>query len=250
MEFERVRAMIYNVGQFTGIRGASMSEYVRQSGGYVRSNGSVRQRKQVLADHLMQLVAEVEPDILFLAEIRDEEYLGLIKASFHSYAIDSKYGQGFMGSLPFMRENSSGVFMREEFTLRRHYLSRGVKRLVQEVDLGNGASIFFGHFSLGKAARTKQFQDVAEIVKSVQHPIIAGDFNILHGEPELHDLMIRTGLSIVNHPDDKTFPTAEPRIALDLFLAPPSIEAVEVAVLHRAQLSDHLPVVADITLKM
>lgn len=241
--------MIYNVGQFTGIRGASMGEYLRQSGSYVRSSESVRQKKQELADHLMQLVAEVEPDILFLAEIRDEEYLDLIKSSFRSYAIDSKYGKSILGSLPFMRANSSGVFMREEFTLRRHYMSRGVKRLIQEVDLGNGASIFFGHFSLGKAARTRQFQDVAEIVKSVEHPIIAGDFNILHGEPELQELMVRTGLSIVNHPSDKTFPTAEPRMALDLFLAPPTIEAVEVAVLHRAQLSDHLPVVADITLK-
>ncbi len=241
--------MIYNVGHLTGIRG-EMSEYFFHAGRYFTPHGTAtRKRKQELADHLVQLIDEVRPDVLFLAEIRDEAYLDLIKSLFSSYAVDPKYGTTFIGALPFMKGNSSGVFMQSEFQLRRHYMSRGVKRLIQEVELGNGASLFFGHFSLGKAARTKQFQDVADLVKRVPHPIIAGDFNILHGAPELQELLVHTGLSIVNHPDDMTYPTASPRMALDLFLAPPTIEAAEVAVLHSAQMSDHLPVVADITIQ-
>jgi len=249
MAFEKVRAMIYNVGNLTGIKG-SVSEYVLQSQGYFLSEiPSVRRQKQVLADHLVELIDEVRPDILFLAEIRDESYLDLIKSMFRSHAIDRKYGTSFLASLPVLQGNSSGVFVQHDFPVERHYMSHGTKRLIQEVKIDADTSLFFGHFALGKSARAKQFQEVAQIVKPVKHPIVAGDFNILHGELELDELLARTGLSVVNHPDDKTFPTARPQMALDLFLAPPTIEAVEVAVLHGAQLSDHLPVVADITLR-
>jgi endonuclease/exonuclease/phosphatase family metal-dependent hydrolase len=71
--------------------------------------------------------------------------------------------------------------------------------------------------------------------------ILCGDFNIFRGTRELQSLAESCNLKIVNS-NGATFPAANPKRTLDLFLCPKDLHHVSAEVMSDMQGSDHLPV--------
>ncbi len=235
--------MIFNVGYLTGITGSPI-EYLIKGSRFILP--SFTQKKKA-ANALVGLIEKIKPDILFLAEVRDEAYLNPIKKLFTESHIDSKYKPGsFLNYLPFFRGNCNGVFLRSKLPVTKFFMTHGSKKLVYKVGITENCSILFAHFALGKQTRSQQFSEIAQIARKEKQSIIAGDFNIFGGTGELDELLSRANLRLVNNPTKKTFPSYQPSHVIDLFLASPSVITSHIEVLGHTLISDHLPVVADL----
>lgn len=236
-----VRVMIFNVGYLTGITGRK-SEYFF---GTVRVVSPKLFSKKRYIEKLTDIVEQTKPDILFLAEVRNESYMTSLKNLFAESHIDSKYGpKSMLNRLPFFHGNCNGVFLRSTLPAKKLFLKSGTKKLVYQVDIAENRSILFAHFALGSKTRKKQFVEVAKITTG-KEVIIGGDFNIFQGTKELQELLTESDLYLVNNATDATFPSYKPTHLLDLFLASSTVKATRIDVVQDVLLSDHLPVVVD-----
>lgn len=167
----------------------------------------------------------------------------------HYHCYHTKYGpRSLARALPMLGKQGNAVLTREEIkAVTCHYFRRGVKRLVQEVDLRD-LRIFLVHLSLGFRHRHDQLRSLYELVRSVDKPVIvAGDFNTLSDARELDLFLAATGLRSAAPPDLHTWPSRRPRLQLDFILHSPQLEVLRCEV-PRVHLSDHLPLVCDLRL--
>jgi endonuclease/exonuclease/phosphatase family metal-dependent hydrolase len=238
---KKVRIMIFNVGYLTGITGR-IWEYLFGSIRFVFPNMF---RKKDILRKLTNLIEQTKPDILFLAEVRDESYMTSIKNLFVESHIDIKYDpKSVLNSLPFFSGNCNGVFLRNPLPVKKLFIKNGTKKLLYQIDISDNCSILFSHFALGAKTREKQFSELAKIARGKQ-VIIGGDFNIFKGTNELQALTKESNVHLINNQTDKTFPSYKPVHLVDLFLASSTIKAPHIEVLNDILISDHLPVVAD-----
>ncbi|MCX6735608.1 MAG: endonuclease/exonuclease/phosphatase family protein [Candidatus Parcubacteria bacterium] len=243
---KKIRIMIYNTGYFRGLTGKT-SEYFFRFNRIVFKNTEFKDR---LSKSIASLVAESDPDILFIEETRNEPFMRYIKTLFLESHIDVKYEpKSFLRLTPFFSGNCNGVFFKHPYKMRRRYLKNGTKKLVYQVDVNESFSLFFSHFALGKATRKKQFNEIAEMINEKKQVAVAGDFNIFGGDSELKELLKKGGLEIKNNFSESTFPSFQPKHSIDLFLSSPSIKIISVKVLKGILFSDHLPVIIDIELE-
>lgn len=107
--------------------------------------------------------------------------------------------------------------------------------------------LIVAHLSLGRDCRTRQFSYLAELAADHPRTLVLGDFNCgpqeLQGHPGLRDAQLRS-LHVA-----PTFPSWNPTRSIDHVLATPGIEVRRAHVLAE-RLSDHLPVVTEISLQL
>ncbi|MDT8409448.1 MAG: endonuclease/exonuclease/phosphatase family protein [Wenzhouxiangellaceae bacterium] len=102
------------------------------------------------------------------------------------------------------------------------------------------------HLALGRRARMQQLSYVAHLVAQHKNVIIMGDLNAVPNSHEVEKFCEHAGVALPAAPPN-TFPSWEPRRAIDHIMISPSIEVLEVAALD-SQLSDHLALTTRIRL--
>ena len=206
-------------------------------------------------DSLIQFFRAQKADVLGLVEIDSGSY----RSGHRSQAdlIAQKLGKrpfcrlkynrySWWGRLPLMRKQANAFLCGKPVVYERsHFLRKGVKRLVMELELEN-VVIFIVHLALGRRCREAQLADLARLARQAKKPyLIAGDFNAFAGKIELADFMKALHLSSANRSDAPTFPSRSPRWQLDFILHSPDIRVTHFEVARDVRLSDHLPLICD-----
>ena len=237
-----MRFLLYNIRYATGPRM------------YGFLGGSHRNLNRI-ADFLRIL----EPDLIGLVEVDQGSYrsggknqvevLADSLGHYHSHSI--KYDQNsFWRRLPVIKKQGNAFLARDRIRNETfHYFSRGMKRLVIELELEH-VIVYLVHLSLGAKARHDQLGDLYNIVKNTKKPcIVAGDFNMLWGEHEIELFLAATGLRNANMNNLPTYPSSQPRRHLDFVLHCNDIEIIDFQVPY-VTFSDHLPVMVDFNVKV
>ncbi len=223
-------------------------------------NGSLRQYllkgwrylwfpKKVLG-RIIQLLRNERADLICLLEADT----GSFRTRFHSqvtemvrglglpfYASLCKYSPRSLWSrLPVFRKQHTGMMSKKEGQMMAHYLTFGMKRLVEEM-IVDGMSIFVVHLGrLSKNVRRHQLRELGLILQKCPRPyVVCGDFNIFKGLSEVRGFMEENQLRRVEHA--ASFPSVQPKKSLDLFFTSPGVQIKRAGVV-QSELSDHLPV--------
>lgn len=235
------RILLMNLGYATGIDGSASSYLLRWYRYLYTPRWIIRQIRQ----SMYQLLHREHPDLCCFVEIHHKH--GFVPHP-HAYTshIDVKYGwRSPLRFLPFFRDNCNGFFSHHPLKFTKRYFRSGTKKLIYDIELGNGLNLLLVHFSLRAETRRKQCRELKTILQGRTNVILCGDFNTLRGPRELHTLAKACNLRIVNA-RTPTFPAVHPRKALDLFLCPKAMTGVKAEVLESVQLSDHLPVMLEV----
>jgi len=106
--------------------------------------------------------------------------------------------------------------------------------------------IFIAHLALSHRGRVRQFNYLSDLIKPLRHVVVMGDLNCT---PEQIHAHARFSESLPLHPVKPllSYPSWQPRRALDHILLSRSLEAVDVQVLDHL-FSDHLPLAIDLPL--
>src|SRR3989344_867281 len=151
-----------------------------------------------------QLVAalyNLKPDILTLIEVdvgslrnrgKDEVRFLEEKLGLNNFVEKVKYPiRGWLKlfhHLPILNKQANAVLSRFPFDkIRYHVFHEGTKRMVIEatVKCPHKETLLAAHLSLGKKARTKQINELINIVNNIKTPVILmGDFNTFNGTEE------------------------------------------------------------------
>jgi len=102
------------------------------------------------------------------------------------------------------------------------------------------------HLALGRRARVQQLRYVAQLVAAHRYVVVMGDLNAGPESQELREFRERTGL-LLPHRRPATFPSWEPKRAIDHFLVSPGLDIERYEALP-STLSDHLPLTITIRL--
>lgn len=241
-----MRLMLYNMryGTGTGFKFHLPFPF----GGFFRKTGKN-------LDALIRFFREQKADVLGLVEIDSGSY----RAGHRSQAdlIAQKLGQrpfcrskynrySWWSRLPLMRRQANACLCGHPVVYERsHFLRKGVKRLVMELEL-ESVVIFVVHLAIGRRCREAQLADLSQLARKTKKPyLIAGDFNAFAGKIELKGFMEALHLCSANLADAPTFPSRSPRWQLDFILHSPGINVTHFEVGHGIRLSDHLPLICD-----
>jgi endonuclease/exonuclease/phosphatase family metal-dependent hydrolase len=146
-------------------------------------------------------------------------------------------------------QHSNGLLSRyrpnrvEEHKLPGNLPGRGAL-LVTYGEPGNELALCVAHLALGRSARQRQIQYVANLVRPYAYAVVMGDMNCSCDAPELQRLAKSAGL---HEPacEQPTFPSWRPWRRIDHILISHSLR-VNKAVVVDFHLSDHLPVSVEI----
>jgi endonuclease/exonuclease/phosphatase family metal-dependent hydrolase len=109
-------------------------------------------------------------------------------------------------------------------------------------------AVFCTHFGLDGEERLQQARELAAMMNACDGPKLAcGDFNEEIDSPAVSTLIAEAGLVDAAPGGSPTFDSTNPRKRIDLVLCDPSVRVCRVEVI-LTPASDHLPVVADITM--
>ncbi len=241
-----MRLMLYNMRYATG--SGIRFHLPFPFGGFFR-------RTHRKLDHLIEFFRSQKADVLGLVEIDAGSYRTGRRNQAETIAAHlnqrsfcrSKYAyQSLWKELPIMRQQANALVCgRPVVRERTHFLRKGVKRLVMELELEE-VVIFVVHLALSRRSRQSQLKDLARLVRDVRKPyLIAGDFNAFAGKVELAEFMEALRLCSANLTDLPTFPSRSPRWQLDFILHSPEIRITNFEVARHIRLSDHLPLICD-----
>ncbi len=241
-----MRLMLYNMRYATGAGFRFHLPF--PFGGFFR-----RTHKNL--DSLIDFFRDQKADVLGLVEIDAGSYRTGRRCQAETIAghlrkrpiIRSKYGiRSMWRRVPVMRQQSNAVVCCHSVIRERtHFLRKGVKRLVLEIELEN-VILFVVHLALSRRTRAAQLDDLARLARNVRKPyLIAGDFNAFGGMAELQSFMDALNLSSANLDNLPTFPSRSPRWQLDFILHGPDIRVTHFEVARGVRLSDHLPLICD-----
>ncbi|TDB03265.1 endonuclease/exonuclease/phosphatase family protein [Halomonas marinisediminis] len=106
--------------------------------------------------------------------------------------------------------------------------------------------LFVAHLALSHRGRVRQLDYLSEIIQPLRHVVVMGDLNCTPEQLHGHQ---RFSASLPLHPvrPPLSYPSWQPRRALDHILLSNSLEADEVRVLDHL-FSDHLPIAVDVRL--
>jgi len=247
-----VRILFYNLGYGRGHDG-SLRSYLLHAYRFVYSP---RRQQRAVLDRVVELIERERPDVFAGAEVVTGSFRNAYFDQ-HRYLIDhltgrpvaeaavSKYGETVLNLAPFHVGNCNNILAFQSATIREHYLTKSRKKLVFRVELAT-VTIFAVHLPLISSDRHAQLLELATLVNETSGDVVVcGDFNIFDGTDELAILREQTDL-VVAGTGEPTFPSAAPRLQLDVFLYringfadPPRVRVLE----HRV--SDHRPIVLD-----
>jgi endonuclease/exonuclease/phosphatase family metal-dependent hydrolase len=124
------------------------------------------------------------------------------------------------------------------------YFDHGVKRLVIQLELEK-VTLFLVHLSIKFRHRQHQLCDLYSLVKNVKKPyLVAGDFNVFWGDPEIELFLAATGLKSANVAQHASYPSWSPKMELDFILHSSGIK-INSLEMPPVTFSDHLPLVCD-----
>jgi len=246
---KKYRFVLYNIRYGTGSGWKFHTPYPYR--GYMRKTGR-------LFHSITDFIGALEPDIVGLIEVDggSRRSLGINQASQladslgHSYVFETKYTKPlFSKYLPIVRWQGNAFLARDRIVKQEcRYFHQGIKRLFMEIELEN-CVIFLVHLSIRHRHRHEQLTDLGLLINGQEKPVIvAGDFNIFLGPRELNIFLESTHLKSANVNNIRTFPSRTPRMELDFILHSPEITIHSLDV-PRINLSDHLPMVCDFSLK-
>ena len=241
-----LRLLSYNIQ--VGITSTRFRHYVTRSWRHILPHsGSFENLNQIAA-----LISEF--DIVALQEVD--------AGSFRSFFINQIEYLARRGGFPYwyfqtnrnlgrFAQHSNGLLSKlEPQRITEHKLpgvipGRGVME-VRYGTRGNPFVVLLVHLGLGRRARQRQMDYVAEIANRYRHVVVMGDFNCQAQSPEMTALLHNTHLC---EPAEglRTFPSWRPRRHIDHILVTRDIKIRDIQVLPFA-LSDHLPIAVEITL--
>ena len=241
----RMRFLLYNVRYCTGI--GKRFHIPFPCVGYLR-------RTHRSLEKVTEFVGSLNPDIVGLVEVdggsfrsgRVNQAEHIATALGHYHTFESKYGDhSWVRFLPVANKQvnaflTSDVVHQEKFL----YFDHGVKRLVIQLDLEK-LTVFLVHLSIKFRHRQHQLSDLYSLLKDAKKPyLLAGDFNVFWGDPEIELFLAATGLKSANEADRPTYPSWAPKRELDLILYSPGIRVTHFEI-PPVTYSDHLPLVCD-----
>ena len=240
-----MRFLLYNIRYGAGV-GKRFHLPVPYSGYLKRTNGNLSQ--------IIDFVREVNPDIIGLLEVDSGSYRAeksnqaeAIASEIKQYHVyQSKYPMDSLAQkVPVVNKQGNAILTSQKIISHRfHYFSEGIKRLVIELELED-FSIFLVHLSLKFRHRQYQLQELHQLVKNVEKPVVvAGDFNVLWGDRELQLFLAATGLRSANGEGQPSHPSRAPRRQLDYIFHSPGIEITDFFI-PQVKLSDHVPLICD-----
>jgi endonuclease/exonuclease/phosphatase family metal-dependent hydrolase len=197
------------------------------------------------------------------AMLREYDLVGLQEVdsgSLRSGFVDQTEYLANLGGFPFwysqvnrnmgkIAQHSNGVLSRLRPTrIVEHKLpglpGRGAILLDLPVSDGGTLGLCIIHLALGRRARGRQLEHVAELVSLYRYLVLMGDFNCNCESPALRDLMGSSGLRGPSC-EMKTFPSWRPMRNLDHILVSASLHIAGARVLDYP-MSDHLPVCMEV----
>lgn len=206
-------------------------------------------------DEIIRFLKEERPDVIGLIEVDAGSYRSgwknqaeeIAREMEHYHSYRSKYPEKhpILQKIPILNKQGNAFVCNDDITSQKfHYVNRGVKRLVMELELENVAFLLV-HLALSYRVRQEQLRDLKRIVKDIDKPcLVAGDFNVLTGGAELELFKEAAGLVDPSPETFLTFPSWKPNKDLDFVLHTPDIRVTNFRV-PRVLYSDHLPVVCD-----
>jgi endonuclease/exonuclease/phosphatase family metal-dependent hydrolase len=215
-------------------------------------------RTQRNLDRIAGFLKEVQPDIVGLVEVDNGSYRSdrrnqaafLAKKLGHSHVYESKYGKrALVQRIPILREQGNAFITNQAIKAKDfHYFDKGLKRLVIELEFESFV-VFLVHLSLLPRHRLRQLTGLYSLFRETTKPVIvAGDFNALWGEHELHLFQAACGgLLNANADSLPTFPSHMPRLQLDFVLYSPELRMTAFHI-PDVRYSDHMPLVFDFEL--
>lgn len=242
----RISLLSYNIQ--VGIGATRFRHYLTESWKHVLPHGQLHDNLGRIAHAIsnFDIVAlqEVDAGSLRSSFINQTEYLAKHGGfPFWHHQTNRKIGN--------IAQHSNGLLSRFKPTeIHNHRLpgllpGRGVM-VVRYGQRENPLMLLILHMALGKRARQRQFEYVADIVNRYEHVIVMGDLNCQPDSEEMRYLLSATDLCEPGHLL-KTFPSWRPVRTIDHILTSSSLEVHDVHVLQH-MLSDHLPIAMEITL--
>ncbi len=240
-----MRFLLYNIRYAAGI-GRRFHLPLPYSGYFKRTNGNFKK--------INDFIKSVNPDIVGLIEVDSGSFRSEKNNQAESIAwelqldhiYESKYPASSMArKVPLLNKQGNAILTNQPIASRRfHYFREGVKRLVIELELMD-FSVFLVHLSIKFRHRQYQLQDLHEMVKKVEKPVlVAGDFNVLWGDRELQLFLAATGLQNANRNGQPSHPSRAPRRQLDYIFHSPQIGITDFHI-PRIKFSDHTPLICD-----
>jgi endonuclease/exonuclease/phosphatase family metal-dependent hydrolase len=211
-----------NLGYLRGING-SLGHHARFA--YRHLYCSPKTQKECIKQ-VIDIIGANKPDLCCFVEIdkgsSDLRYFNQLEAlvteEYPFFDIENKYGPtSKLRHLPLMKGKSNGFLSRVKYDYEKIYFTQGTKKLIYKIKLEPGVTLFFAHFSLKKAVRALQLQQVRGLISETPGEIIfLGDFNIHTGFGELAPLLQENDLIVLNKEEEPTFRFHRTLLPLDL----------------------------------
>ncbi len=244
-----MRFLLYNIRYATGT-GLHFNLPLPYSGYLKNSNNNFGK--------IVQFIKSIKPDIIGLVEVDSGSFRSeksnqaetIARELRHFNVYGSKYSNASVTrKVPILSKQGNAVLTNQKILSRKfHYFSKGVKRLVIELELEE-ISIFLVHLSIKFKHRHYQLMELHDMVKNAEKPVIAaGDFNVFQGDRELQLFLAATDLKNANATGNPTYPSRVPHRQLDYILYGPKINIVDFQI-PDIKLSDHSPLICDFNIK-
>lgn len=238
-----MRFILYNIRYGTGgnMNRFPLSGYIGRTGKHL--------------EEVIHFLRESDPDVIGLIEVdagsyrshRKNQAQTIAEALGHYHTYRSKYAENhpLLSRIPILSKQGNAFITKNDITQETfHYVTRGMKKLVIELELENVVFLLV-HLALSYKARQEQLRQLKSIVRNIKKPcIVAGDFNVFKGRDELELFREAAGLLEFNGELEPTYPSWNPKHALDFVLHTPTIEMKRYHV-PQVGYSDHLPVICD-----
>lgn len=187
---------------------------------------------------------EVDGGSFRSGRVNQVEYLATRAGFPHHY-------QQLNRNLGHLAQHSNGLLSRlppsrvEEYSLPGTLPGRGAIH-ARFGDGPDALHLFVAHLALSHRGRVRQLDYLSEIITPLRHVVVMGDLNCTPDQLHAHS---RFRDSLPLHPvrPPLSYPSWQPRRALDHILLSDSLEAHRVQVLEHL-FSDHLPVAIDVSL--
>ena len=244
-----MRLLLYNIRYGAGI-GRKIHFPLPYIGYLKKTNGNFKR--------ISDFIKTVKPDITALIEVDSGSFrteknnqAKVIAGEMHQRHIcKSKYStSSIVRKFPILNKQCNALLTNQKIISKKfHYLNNGVKRLVIELELDE-MTIFLVHLSLKFRHRQSQLKDLYIIVDHVKKPVIvAGDFNVFHGDGELQLFLAATGLQSANCEGMPSHPSRFPKRQLDFILHSAEIRPTDFQI-PQVKFSDHVPLVYDFEIR-
>ena len=241
-----LRLLTFNLQ--VGIQTSAYHHYLTRSWQHILPHPRRQQRLDLISEVLSKFdvvgLQEVDGGSFRSSRINQVEYLAA-KAGF------SHHVQQLNRNLGRIAQHSNGLLSQlvpnqvEEHRLPGAMPGRGAIH----ARFGEGPDalhIFVAHLALSHRGRVRQLDYLSDIIKPLRHVVVMGDLNCSPDQLHAHE---RFSASLPLHPVKPllSYPSWQPRQALDHILLSQSLEVAEVRVLDHL-FSDHLPLAVDLPL--